>query len=326
MLEIPAGPDREIRLRLPGVQSPGVKNAAGYYVRSGMDIVDLFIGSEGTLGIFTSLTLKIVREPGEVLALFSFFPGEAEALDFSGLIRDLPREETGFIMAAEYFDRASLKLIRREREERGILKDLPPFPLESGTGVYTELAAESGTEMEGLLAETAGLLNTAGGDIGKTWTGEGWNGIGQFKELRHAVPEGINRRIDRVRRREPGITKLSTDLAVPEDNFRKLMTLYRTDLERTGLEGIIFGHIGDCHVHVNIIPETLKEYASGKELCRQWADAAVSMGGTVSAEHGIGKLKREFFRIMYTREDLEKFRKIKEVLDPNQILNRGNIF
>ncbi|MFP4383593.1 MAG: FAD-binding oxidoreductase [Spirochaetia bacterium] len=324
--EINSRQGRKMRLELPDVRSPGIKNAAGYYVRPGMDILDLFIGSEGTLGIFTSLTVRVVQEPRNILALFSFFPGEKEALDFSDLIRDFRMDKSGFIMAAEYFDRASLELIGREREERGILKDLPPFPADSGTGIYTELAAHSERDLERLLEKTARVLSSAGGDIEKTWTGEGWSGIGQFKEMRHAVPEEINRRIDGVRRKEPGITKLSTDLAVPKEKFRELMKLYRADLDRTGLEGIIFGHIGDCHVHVNIIPETLKEFASGKELCLKWASAAADMGGTVSAEHGIGKLKREFLRIMYPQEVLDKFRKIKETLDPGMILNRGNIF
>ena len=104
------------------------------------------------------------------------------------------------------------------------------------------------------------------------------------------------------------------------------MALYREGLERLGLENVIFGHIGDNHLHVNIIPRTAEEYEKGRNLYQEWACKVVKVGGTVSAEHGIGKLKREMLEEMYGPKAIEEMRELKRCFDPLGLLNRGNLF
>jgi D-lactate dehydrogenase (cytochrome) len=88
----------------------------------------------------------------------------------------------------------------------------------------------------------------------------------------------------------------------------------------------MFGHIGNNHIHVNIIPNTLAEYQNGKELYLKWAHAVVEMGGTVSAEHGVGKLKTALLREMYGENGIGEMRSVKELFDPDNLLGRGNLF
>ena len=89
---------------------------------------------------------------------------------------------------------------------------------------------------------------------------------------------------------------------------------------------MIFGHIGNDHLHVNVISRNEEEYLRGKEIYEGWARRVSELGGSVSAEHGVGKLKREFLRIMYGEKSIGEMRKLKKVFDPKGILGRDNIF
>jgi len=104
------------------------------------------------------------------------------------------------------------------------------------------------------------------------------------------------------------------------------MRMYHDDLRAAGLEYVIFGHIGNNHLHVNILPRTPDEYQHGKALYLEWARRVVAMGGTVSAEHGIGKLKTAMLEIMYGPAAIEQMRAVKRVFDPQMLLNRGTLF
>ena len=114
-------------------------------------------------------------------------------------------------------------------------------------------------------------------------------------------------------------------MSVPEDNFRDMMKFYHSVLENANLEYAIFGHIGDNHVHVNILPKNMEELRLGEEIYEKFAKKAVEYGGSISGEHGVGKIKREYLKIMYSQEELDEMRRIKKILDPSLILNYGNI-
>jgi D-lactate dehydrogenase (cytochrome) len=115
-------------------------------------------------------------------------------------------------------------------------------------------------------------------------------------------------------------------MSVPDDAFPGLFRLYKDTLQRSDLRYTIFGHIGDNHVHVNILPRNDQEGAEARELYVQFLKYASSVGGTLSAEHGVGKLKREYLRLFYSDDQLRALAAVKKALDPNGILGRGNIF
>lgn len=144
--------------------------------------------------------------------------------------------------------------------------------------------------------------------------------------FRHAVPECVNMLIDRRRRVTPSITKLGSDMSVPDERLHDVVDLYRRTLAETGLESAAWGHIGNNHLHVNILPRDEADFAAGKDLFRAWAREVTAMGGAVSAEHGVGKIKRDFLLTMYGEMHVDEMAHLKAAFDPTGRLNRGNLF
>jgi D-lactate dehydrogenase (cytochrome) len=104
------------------------------------------------------------------------------------------------------------------------------------------------------------------------------------------------------------------------------MEVYRATLKQAGLEYVIFGHIGDNHLHINILPQSESDMDKAKEVVMSLAQKVVALKGVVAAEHGIGKLKHDLLRIQYGEKGLEEMARVKKALDPNTILGVGNIF
>ena len=118
---------------------------------------------------------------------------------------------------------------------------------------------------------------------------------------------------------------MHSDYAVPLARNREMLAYYRRrlDAEFPG-RYVIFGHIGDAHVHVNIFSDAAKP-AQAADLLVEFARHAVDLGGTVSAEHGVGKRKAHLLKLQYAPEHLEAMRAVKRRLDPANILGRGTV-
>jgi FAD/FMN-containing dehydrogenase len=136
------------------------------------------------------------------------------------------------------------------------------------------------------------------------------------------LPERVNARIRRT-----GFMKISTDYAVPIHKNREMLAIYRKELDRE-LPGkyVIFGHIGDAHLHINTFSETPGEFERAQALMTEFARAAVSLGGTVGAEHGLGKRKVHLLDIQYSPAEVEAMREVKRRFDPQGLLGRGTLF
>jgi FAD/FMN-containing dehydrogenase len=144
----------------------------------------------------------------------------------------------------------------------------------------------------------------------------------RFRVFRHTLAEKAN---DRVRR--TGFVKFGTDYAVPLDENREMMAIYRRvlDMDAPG-RYVIYGHIGDAHVHVNSFPETREQFERGKEVMTGLAREAVALGGTVGAEHGLGKRKAHLLKIQYPPDQIEAMKNVKRRFDPDWLLGRGTLF
>jgi len=114
-------------------------------------------------------------------------------------------------------------------------------------------------------------------------------------------------------------------MSVSDEHLKDIMDFYHQKLAEHNLEYAIWGHIGDNHVHVNILPRNPEELKTGKELYKQFAKKAAECGGSVSAEHGVGKIKKEFLYIMYGEEGVKEMSAVKKAIDPMGLLNRDNI-
>ena len=310
---------------------PDTKNAAGLYARPDMELIDLVIGCEGTLGVLTELEILLAACPSSITGLMCFFNQLPAALEFVRRLRaQLPAaalhaSDPDGIAAIEFFDRAALGLLRRQKQDNPAFAELPEIPASPEAAVYAEIHARTRERSDDFAVSLAQILVECGGNEAATWIAEHPRELARLKDFRHALPEAVNLLIDERRRTEPGLTKLGTDMAVPAASLDALLALYRSDLASASLEAVMFGHIGASHIHVNILPRSLEEYRRGQQLYKSWAEAAVGMVGTVSAEHGIGKLKVELLRVMYGEQGLEQMRKTIEIFNPGFRLNRGNM-
>jgi len=119
---------------------------------------------------------------------------------------------------------------------------------------------------------------------------------------------------------------VSCDMAVPDARLLDYLHGARDLLHEGGVRAVGFGHIGDNHIHYNLLPEDEQELARARAVYDRLIDLALNLGGTVSAEHGIGKLKRRYLARMVGEVELEAMRRTRRALDPDGLLCPGNLF
>jgi FAD/FMN-containing dehydrogenase len=280
------------------------KHTAGYFLRSGMDWLDLFIGAEGTLGIVLSAGLRLLPAPKELLAAVVFFASNGAALNAVDEWRGVPN-----LRMIEFFDGPSLALLR-------------PRYTEIPRDALAALLIEQEVLDDGELDRWADRLEGARALLDASWFGASTDDRERFRRFRHALPELVN---DTVRRN--GCLKMGTDFAVPIDRNGDMLAIYRRDCEGA-FPGryVVFGHIGDAHLHVNLLPANEEESNRARDLMIHFAHEAVALGGTVSAEHGLGKRKAHLLPLEYSQEQMEAMKSVKRRLDPHWLLGRGNLF
>lgn len=281
------------------------KNTAGYLLRPGMDWVDLFVGSEGTLGVVTEATMRLLPMPRAILSGVVFFRGDDAALDAVEAWRGAAPARM-----FEYMDRASLVLLRSR---------VPEIPDEAGAAILIEQELESEEDPE--VDRWLERVEAAGALAEESWFGFSAADRERFRAFRHTLPELVN---DTVRR--GGVMKMNTDYAVPLDRNREMLAYYRQRLEAE-FPGryVLFGHIGDAHVHANVFSSPGNPRHATAVLT-DLARKAVELGGTVSAEHGLGKRKAHLLALQYSKEQIDAMKAVKWQLDPNWILGRGTLF
>jgi D-lactate dehydrogenase (cytochrome) len=312
---------------LPSYRMPATKNTAGLYAQPDMDLIDLVIGSEGTLGILTEIEIVLIPLPPVFSGVMGFFPDLDGALRFVKRVRgqDADNPSLGKPKAVEFFDGNSLELLRRQKQSNPAFSELPEVPGHQAAAVYVEYHGDDREAVEQQVFELAEILCDCGGSEDATWLAEQPKELERLKEFRHALPEAINLLIDERRRDTPGLIKLGTDMAVPDEALERIFDLYLGSLHASNLEYVLFGHIGNNHIHVNILPRSMEDYELGTQLYGSWAEQVVALGGSVSAEHGIGKLKTRLLRLMYGEEGIRQMRQVIGVFNPEGRLNRGNI-
>jgi D-lactate dehydrogenase (cytochrome) len=324
-IRIPLLSGGAIEAQLPTYEMPHVrKHASGYYVTPGMDLIDLFIGSEGTLGVITEAELKLIHKPEGLLSGVVFFERENDLLAFVGDARERSLRnrvgsptvrESGLsdldARALEYFDPESLRFLRQKYAS---------VPEQAAGAIFFEQETTALTE-DALMNEWLSLLETHQALADQSWFATNEQDQAKLREFRHALPVLMNEWFAQHNQR-----KVSTDMAVPDDQFAGMLRFYQESLRHGDLRYTIFGHIGDNHVHVNILPRDDREAEVAWTIYRRFIRRAVEVGGTISAEHGIGKLKREYLRELYGDAHLREMAALKQAFDPVGILGRGNMF
>lgn len=311
----------QLKFRIPNyIFNTSVKNAAGIYSKPNMDLIDLFIGSEGILGIVTQIDIWII-EKHQIISNVLFFKAEDDALNFADMIRNHVIISSEFI---EFFSSQALYLLRKVQAEEPSSLKIPQIPEDAQSVIFFDFPYTE-DKLDNILSELTIIAENCNTDLSNGWSGYEDQDHTRFKQFRHALPENVNSIIAQRKKKFPEFHKLGTDMSVPDINFRNMMKYYHTILQNANLDYVIYGHIGDYHVHVNILPKNMEEFRLGEEIYEKFATKAVEYAGSISAEHGIGKIKRKYLKIMYGQQELDEMRQLKKTLDPSLILNCGNI-
>ncbi len=301
------------------IHLPHTKNAAGYYLSNDMRDMDLFIGSEGTLGIVTEATLKFLPMPEAIMGIMAFFDNVDNMLNFVEKVRkhSLKNNKVHYAQTTdisarliEYFDENALNLIKDK---------YPQIPEKSIACIWTEQEYIRENEARVLenwystIAEYSQLVDFS-------WVSMNEADNEKFRTFRHLIPQTI---VDIVARNK--YPKMGTDTAVPVENFKKFYTFIVDNFKRSGIDYAIWGHIGNAHLHANLLPKSEQEYTKTLELFELILAYASELGGTISGEHGIGKLKKKYMKLMYSDDEINAMIAVKKALDPFNLLGRGNL-
>ncbi|MDZ7625163.1 MAG: FAD-binding oxidoreductase [Ignavibacteriaceae bacterium] len=317
-LSITTTNQKRIELKIPSVKSLPTKNTAGYFCKENMDAIDLFIGSEGTLGILTKIKLKLLPAPQMVLSAVIFFNSEDSGLNFIEESRNESynsrKNKSHFTidaLALEYFDKFALDFLR---------DDFPNIPEEANSAVWfeQEVDEESSNQITDLWIN---LIEKHNGDLSNSWIAMNEKDKLKFVEFRHRISTKVNEFIS-----SRNFRKLGTDFAVPDKELKKFYFQLKEDVVNAGLDYVIYGHFGNSHIHLNMLPKNPEEFETAKNLYSNMCLSAIKSGGTFAAEHGVGKNKKALLYEMYDEKIMSEMWKIKQTLDPNLILGCGNIF
>ncbi|MBU4032060.1 MAG: FAD-binding oxidoreductase, partial [Candidatus Thermoplasmatota archaeon] len=204
MLDFNSESGKKYSIRIPDYHMPSVKNAAGLYSKPGMDLIDLFIGSEGILGITTEITIKLQPSEKEPVSDLAFFSTDENALNYVNALR--PMKNRG-ILAIEYFDGNALNFIRDQH---------PDIPPNAAAAILVEMKGEALdilTELSDMLAANNALAD---------WCATNSPDRRDMKEFRHSLPDSVNTYL-----KQHDSYKLGTDFAVPAEKFPEMMERYR---------------------------------------------------------------------------------------------------
>lgn len=325
-IELETEGGRRITARVPTYRRPNVrKNVSGYYNEQPLDAIDLFIGSEGTLGVITEIELRLLPKPEGFFSGIVFFEKDKGLLGFVDEVKAASFRSTtpafghpsypgGELISAslvEYFDDRALRFIHEK---------FPETPEGMAGAVFFEQETTPETE-DALFQEWNSLLEKHNADIERSWFTTTEQDRERMREFRHALPVAVNERVVRNKQK-----KIGTDMAVPDENFAGFLKYQKEVLDAGGIEYVIFGHIGDCHVHANLLPKDDAESERSRHIYGRFIAQAIMLGGCVSAEHGIGKLKSKYLYVAMGERYLNEMAELKRAFDPKGILGRGNMF
>jgi D-lactate dehydrogenase (cytochrome) len=317
-----------LRVPSPRYVMPDVaKLSAGYYARPEMDLIDLFIGAEGTLGIVTEATLRVIDRPRRIMALIACADDDQSVALTAMLRENATAAWSGKgpldVAAVEYMDARALRAVPDDAFARAALARPP------GQSALLLIQVEVGADEEPALTRFQSVLAAVGiqDDPHLALPGDD-RGAERLLNLREAVPSSVNAIVAAAKQAHPGIEKTAGDMVVPFARLAESIALYRATMEHRGLDYAIWGHVSDGNLHPNIVPRSFEDVRRGREAILDVARAVVAMGGAPLAEHGVGRsaLKQQLLRELYGDHGIEQMRAVKRALDPQWKLAPGVLF
>ncbi len=306
--------ERTIKIPIPKYKRPKIKNASGPYTcfKGEIDLVDFIVGSEGIYGLVTICVFELATKPNEHLELFICLENEKKAISFHDYLLDYFKGDMSKVTALEYFGYNSQNYMKH----RNFL-----FKNTSEVGIYLQIPIYKGS-LENMVQKWINILSDFDSkiDIENIIVLNDPLNWKKFFEARHSIPDNAL-----TKTKQLGGISIITDTIVPPKNFSKYLDKVHDKLQSNNIEYLLFGHLGDCHLHFHLIPSN-KQDKKCLEIYNYLIDLSSELGGVYSAEHGTGKRKRNDFRKCYGNKAVEMVKKAKLAIDPHLILNKGNIF
>ncbi len=299
---------------VPTYPRPEIKNASGPFSSPDgkIDLIDMFIGSEGLFGLVTGSTLKLVPRPKAYLDLFFSLPDENQAIAFYQFLDKELDGNFGTLSAFEYFGVNSLSYM--DHKERLFYGD-------NQVAIYLQIPiGEKNPDQEIELWFNRLLAADCGIDPEAVLLLDNEPKRRIFMESRHSMPANALEVIQKH-----GTYTIMTDTVVPPEHFAEFLDYIHTLLKTEGIDYLSFGHFGDCHLHFTLLPEQEK-LKRAAELYDLFIVKAVELGGVYSGEHGTGKRKRKDFITLYNEAAIKQLKQCKAAIDPDFLINRGNVF
>jgi glycolate oxidase len=279
-----------------------LKNATGY------NLTQLVVGSEGTLCIVTKIVLRLIPLPkNDLLMLVPFNSAENACAAVGAIFR------AGYTPSAmEFMERDALDWVSKfvDSSTVKIEEDVQAHLLIEVDGNNEEVLVQ---EIEGI----AGIVQDF--DCGEILFADNAQQKAELWKLRRRVAEAV--RANSVYKEE--------DTVVPRAELPVLLKGVKDIGKKYGFHSVCYGHAGDGNLHVNIIKGNLTDEqwnGSLKEGIKEIFELVKKLGGTLSGEHGIGLVQKEFMHIVFDETQLRLMKEIKKIFDPNNILNAGKIF
>ena len=342
---------RVVRVPVPTYRMPDVaKRSAGYFAEPEMDLIDLFIGSEGTLGVITEITLRVLpRIPAVALALVCV-PSETKAVGLVAALRRAAqqtwrdRDPRGLDLAAiENMDGRCLAMLREDGVDR---KHDVTFPDGTAMALLMQIELAPDTTSERAYEEIGNALSPVAPDTPLVRLCRLLDAHGvldatelalpgeakrrqQLLDVREAVPTAVNERVGEAKRLTgQEIEKTAADMVVPFERFGEMLEIYHEGYRRRGLDHAIWGHISDGNVHPNVIPRTIDDVKKGKDAILEFGRDVAKRHGCPLAEHGVGRsrIKQALLKQLYGDHGVSQMRAVKRALDPDGRLAPGVLF
>jgi FAD/FMN-containing dehydrogenase len=306
------GTAEQVRLHRPQLE----KNTVGFH--AAQDPVDWIVGSEGTLGIVVEAELSLVKKPAREIGLAIPFEAERDALAFIVAAREQSdRAAVARAQCLEFFDAQALEIARSHL-------GTPSWMAGAGSLVYLEQALEDDGAIDAVLDVWLGTAEQFDARADTIDVYDDPAALRDARRFRHAVPAHMNER--GAARRAFGGRKVSTDWAVPYRLLADALDFARKAADAHKVpHAVTYGHAGNGHPHQNFIAHDGDELARINRVVEETIHHVLSLGGTVAAEHGLGKLKRHWLGIQLTPTQLEVMAAIKRTLDPRGVFAPGNV-
>jgi FAD/FMN-containing dehydrogenase len=282
------------------------KNTVGYGFAQ--DPIDWFIGSEGTLGVVVEAELALIELPEQVTGLAIPFASEDAALRFVVVAREA-KDVTPRCL--EFFGSLALDIARAADDQSRWAEGAAAM-------VYTEDESPDNLDQWLAHAEKCGAMT----DDVRVFASEAE--LRTARRIRHNVPATMNERGAAFR--AAGGRKVSTDWAVPYRRLAEAVEKANRIADENGVErAVIYGHAGNGHPHQNFLARDAGDVARIEKVVELTLAEVLRMGGTIAAEHGIGKIKRKWLPMQMSPMQIDMMRTMKNQLDPQGILAPGNI-